>query len=108
MTGIGHDAARPGLGPRYLISDLGQFDWAGGRMRLVSYHAGITPERIQAKTGFDLDIVPDVHETPPPTDAELRLLREVIDPLSVRKLETLGGTARRELLQEILEKEDAL
>lgn len=108
VTGIGHSPARPNLGPRYLISDLGQFDWANGRMRLISYHAGVTPERIQAKTGFELDVAPKVYETPPPTDTELRLLREVIDPLNVRKLETLGGAARRELLQEILEKEDAL
>jgi hypothetical protein len=32
----------------------------------------------------------------------------VIDPLGVRKLEMLGGTARRNLLQEILAKENAL
>ena len=108
LTGIGHSPSRPNLGARYLISDLGQFDWANARMRLTTHHAGITPERIQAKTGFELDIAPDAHETPPPTEAELRLLREVIDPLNVRKLETLGGTARRELLQEILAKEEAL
>ena len=77
-------------------------------MRLVSYHPGITIERIQAKTGFELDIAPNVHETPAPTSEELRLLREEIDPLGVRKLETLGGSARKELLREILMKENAL
>ena len=38
---------------------------------------------------------------------DIRLLREQIDPLKVRKLETLGGTARKDLLREILEKEGA-
>jgi glutaconate CoA-transferase subunit B len=109
LSGMGHHPARRrGAGPLYLISDLGQFDWANGRMRLTTYHQGTTPERIQAKTGFELECAPDVHETPAPTADELRLLREVIDPLGVRKLETLGGSARRDLLRNILDKEGAL
>jgi glutaconate CoA-transferase subunit B len=109
LSGLGyHPARRRGTGPRYLISDLGQFDWASGRMRLTTYHPGAKPERIQAKTGFELEVAPDVHETPAPTADELRLLREVIDPLGVRKLETLGGSARRDLLRKILEKEGVL
>ncbi len=108
-SGLGHSPQRRrGSGPCYLISDLGQFDWANGRMRLVSYHAGVTVERIQAKTGFPLDIAPDVHETPPPTAEEIRLLREEIDPLGVRRLETLAGTARRDHLREILHREGVL
>lgn len=91
---------------RYLISDLGQFDWANGRMRLISYHRGVEIKRIQAKTGFELDIAPDVHETPGPTSEQLRLLREEIDPLGVRRLEMLGGAARRDLLRDILLAED--
>ncbi len=108
-SGLGHSPQRRrGSGPCYLISDLGQFDWANGRMRLVSYHAGVTVERIQAKTGFPLDIAPEVHETPPPTAEEIRLLREEIDPLGVRRLETLAGTARRDHLREILHREGVL
>lgn len=107
-SGLGHDPARRrGHGPHYLISDLGQFDWQGGRMRLVSYHHGVAVRRIQAKTGFELAIAPDVHETPPPSPEELRLLREEIDPLGVRRLETLAGTARRTHLRDILAGEAA-
>jgi glutaconate CoA-transferase subunit B len=109
LSGMGHVPTRKrGAGVRYLITDLGQFDWADGRMRLTSYHRGATIQHIQAKTGFELVIAPEVHETPPPTDDEVRLLREEIDPLGVRKLETLGGTARRDLLRVILEKEGVL
>jgi len=108
-SGLGHSPQRRrGSGPRYLISDLGQFDWAEGRMRLISYHPGVTIERIQTKTGFVLDIAPDVHETPAPTTEEVRLLREEIDPLGVRRLETLAGTARRDHLREILRREGVL
>ncbi|MAS33436.1 MAG: hypothetical protein CL610_05480 [Anaerolineaceae bacterium] len=109
VSGLGHVPLRKrGHGVNYLISDLGQFDWANGRMRLISYHPGVSIERVQAKTGFTLEIAPDVHETPPPTAEEVRLLRDEIDPLGVRKLETLGGSARKDLLREILEREGAL
>jgi glutaconate CoA-transferase subunit B len=109
LSGMGHHPARKrGAGVHYLISDLGQFDWAEGRMRLISYHAGVTIEHIRAKTGFELQVAPDVCETPAPSAEELRLLREIIDPLNVRKLETLGGAARRDLMRTILEQEGAL
>lgn len=104
-SGLGHDPARRwGKGPRYLVSDLGQFDFEpeSGRMRLLSLHPGITLARVQTKTGFDLIIPRVVPETIPPTDEELFLLREKIDPLGVRVLETLSGTARRDKLRAIL------
>jgi glutaconate CoA-transferase subunit B len=111
VSGLGHVAERPlrgGAGPRYLVSDLGQFDFANGRMRLTSIHPDTTLERIQAKTGFTFDIMPDYAETPPPTPEEVRLLREAIDPLGVRRLELLGGGARKDALREILEREGTL
>lgn len=41
----------------------------------------------------------------PPTEEEVRLLREEIDPLGVRRLECLTGQARRLALREIIEQE---
>ncbi len=109
LSGLGHESYRKrGAGVQYLISDLGQFDWSEGRMRLVSYHPGVSVEQIKKKTGFELTIAPNVHQTPPPSPKEVQLLREVIDPLGVRKLEMLGGSARKDLLRDILMKEDAL
>lgn len=109
VSGLGHVPHRKyGSGVKYLVSDLGQFDWAEGRMRVTSLHPGVTFEQVQRKTGFPLQIAPDLHETPPPTDEEIRLLREEIDPLGVRRLEMLGGGARKELLREILAAEGAL
>lgn len=111
-SGLGHHPARrAGHGPRYLISDLAQFDFVppgepdAGRMRLCSVHAGATVQRVRAKTAFELVIPRTVPQTEPPSAAELRLLREEIDPLGVRELETLSGAARRERLREILRAE---
>jgi acyl CoA:acetate/3-ketoacid CoA transferase beta subunit len=108
VSGLGHVPHRThGAGPVYLVTDLGQFDFADGRLRLTSLHAGATLRQVQAKTGFELAAAPDYGETPPPTAEELRLLREAIDPLGVRRLEFLGGSARREALREILTREAA-
>jgi acyl CoA:acetate/3-ketoacid CoA transferase beta subunit len=109
LSGLGHTPNRTrGAGPCYLVTDLGQFDFAEGRLRLTSIHPGATLAQIKAKTGFELDVAPDCGPTAPPSAEEVRLLREEIDPLGVRRLELLGGTARRDLLREILEREGAL
>jgi acyl CoA:acetate/3-ketoacid CoA transferase beta subunit len=106
LSGLGHSPHRlQGSGTRALISDFGCFDFLNGRMRLVSYHPMVTPERIQARTGFELDIPSEVAETPAPSDEEIRLLRERIDPLGIRRLETLSGSNRKRLLAEILTRE---
>lgn len=108
ISGLGHTPDRiSGAGPQYCVTNLGQFDWANGRMRLIAFHPGQSPDSIQVKTGFPLEVAPDVHETPPPTTEEISLLRETIDPLGVRKLETLSGGARKELIREILRQEAA-
>lgn len=105
-SGLGYHPERlHGAGPRYLISDLGQFDYANGHMRLISYHPGVSIARIQAKTRFELEIAAAVYETEPPTTEELELIRHEVDPLGVRDLELLSGNARRKRLREILAQE---
>lgn len=107
-SGLGHHPDRiAGHGPRYLVSDLGQFDFEpeSGHMRLLSLHPGVTLERVQAKTGFPLIIPSHIPSTPEPTAEELHYLRQVIDPLGVRTLEMLGGAARKNKLLEILQQE---
>lgn len=115
LSGLGyHPARRQGSGPCYLVTDLGQFDFApcetesgspDSRMRLISVHPGITIEQIRAKTGFDFLLASGLQETPPPTEKELRLLREEIDPLGIRRLESSSGAERRALLRQIIEHE---
>jgi len=106
LSGLGHHPARRrGAGARYLISDLGEFDFADGQMRLTHIHPGVTLEKLRSKTGFPVQVAPGLQETQPPSDEEVRLLREKIDPLGVRRLEFLSGTERREVLRSLLEKE---
>jgi acyl CoA:acetate/3-ketoacid CoA transferase beta subunit len=113
LSGLGHHPNRiAGRGPTYLITDLGQFDFGDNNspkahMRLTSYHPGVEIEHIQARTGFELEIAPDLHETPLPTSQEIQLLREEIDPLGIRRLEALSGIERRQLLMQIIEKESS-
>jgi len=109
LSGLGHHPERRwGAGPHYLVSNLGQFDFGGQGpngapvMRLVSYHPGSDIKTIQAHTGFELAIAENVQETPLPTTSELRLLREQIDPLGIRRLESLSGAPRRQLLHQII------
>jgi acyl CoA:acetate/3-ketoacid CoA transferase beta subunit len=107
-SGLGHYPQRKmGAGPRRLISDLGVFDFGGanGRMCLLTHHSHTTPQHIQSKTGFPLLIADNVRPTQPPSEQELKLLREEIDPLGIRQLETLRGAHRRRKLQAILEQE---
>jgi acyl CoA:acetate/3-ketoacid CoA transferase beta subunit len=105
VSGLGvPTAARPGHqpGPRLLISDLGVFDFQEGRMRLRSYHPGVTIQEIRDKTGFPLEVAADAHPTLPPSAEEVRLLREEIDPLGIRELERLGRAQRWLRMREIV------
>lgn len=115
LSGMGHNPARKsGCGPRYLVTDMGQFDFILEtendlpRMRLTSYHPGVTIAQIQARTGFELLIAPGIAETLPPSASELELIRNVIDPLGIRRLESLSGAERRALLHEIIQRENTL
>jgi glutaconate CoA-transferase subunit B len=103
LSGLGHHESRKqGGGPVYLISDLGQFDYESGRMRLVSVHPGVSIDKVVAKTGFEIEIPETIQETQPPSNIEIELLRKEIDPLGVRKLEMLSGHQRRIALRKAL------
>jgi acyl CoA:acetate/3-ketoacid CoA transferase beta subunit len=103
VSGLGHSQTRRGgAGPQYLVSNLGQFDFAEGRMRIVTIHPGVSLEKVRSRTGFHLETAADLRETISPTNEELTLLREVIDPLGVRRLETGSGSQRKRFIREIL------
>ena len=96
VAGAGNDSvAAAGTGAsryhdlRRVVTDLAVFDFAPdtGAMRLVSVHPGVTVDEVQAATGFELTVVDEVSETRLPTDEELRLIREVIDPRGLRDKE---------------------
>jgi hypothetical protein len=63
------------------------FESPDHRMRLRSLHPGVTVDEVVAATGFELVIPDDVPESRLPTDEELRLIRDVIDPNDLRTKE---------------------
>jgi acyl CoA:acetate/3-ketoacid CoA transferase beta subunit len=87
VSGVGTDKGVP-VQLRRVVTDLAVLDLGGpdGTMRLVSVHPGVTVEDVREATGFPLH-VEDVVETRLPTAEELRLIREVLDPKSLRDKE---------------------
>ncbi|HUR14243.1 MAG TPA: CoA-transferase [Mycobacteriales bacterium] len=87
VSGVGTDRGVP-VQLRHVVTDLAVLDLGGpdGTMRLVSVHPGVTVEQVQAATGFPLH-VDEVVESRLPSDEELRLMREVLDPRSLRDKE---------------------
>jgi acyl CoA:acetate/3-ketoacid CoA transferase beta subunit len=96
VSGVGYDRARA-LGPvasrfhdiHRVVSNKGVFDFEtpDHAMRLRSVHPGVSVDDVIASTGFALVIPDHVEETRAPTEEELRLLREVIDPAGLGKKE---------------------
>ena len=96
VSGVGYDRAAA-AGPeasrfhhlRRVVSNLGVFDFdtPDRRMRLVSVHPGVTVEEVRAATAFELVVPDEVPFTRDPTDAELDLIRNVIDPSDRRSAE---------------------
>jgi glutaconate CoA-transferase, subunit B len=71
-----------GRGPSVVVTDLGSYDFdpETGEMRLVTVHPGVSLDDVRAATGWDLRVADDLQTTPAPTDEELRLIREELDP----------------------------
>lgn len=90
--GGGLERERLGMtgGPQAVVTNLAVLDFEpdSKRMRLQSAHPGVTTEVVQDATGFEL-VEPDggVLETPAPTEEQVRLIRDVIDPDGMRKRE---------------------
>ncbi|MFD8528575.1 CoA-transferase subunit beta [Streptosporangium canum] len=109
VSGVGHDRAAE-AGPsayrhhdlRRVVTDLAvlDFDSPDHSMRLASVHPGVTVAEVVDRTGFPLAVPDTVPQTRMPTAEELRILREVLDPGSLREREvpapgpgTPGGPA---------------
>jgi glutaconate CoA-transferase subunit B len=72
----------PGSGPQLVVTDkcIFRFDETTGEMVLESLHPGVELAQVQMEIGWELKVTPDLRETEPPTEEELRLLREELDP----------------------------
>jgi glutaconate CoA-transferase, subunit B len=87
VTSVGHGSGgdsrlRLGLrgrGPTAVITDLGVLepDPETRELVLTRLHPGVTAETARAATGWDLRVAEQLETTDPPTDEELRTLREL-------------------------------
>jgi glutaconate CoA-transferase subunit A len=93
-----------------LISDLGIFelDPEQGRFGLVSIHPGIALDHVRSQTRGEFLIAEPLPYSELPSEEELRLIREEIDPFGIRQLEFVPGRERLALIQRILDAETGL
>ena len=69
-----------GAGPSVVVTGLGVYEFdESGEMFLATTHPGVSVEDVSANTSWKMRVADDLAETPPPTDEELRLIRE-LDP----------------------------
>jgi glutaconate CoA-transferase, subunit B len=72
----------PGAGPYRVITDLAVLGYHPHtkNMEILSVHPGVTPQQVQAHTGFELNVTDDLPQTLAPTELELKILRDEVDP----------------------------
>lgn len=73
--------------------------------RLESVHPGVDVQTVVENTGFQLDVPDDVPTTAEPSEEQIRLLREKIDPNGTVKFDFVSGKERLGYLQGILDAE---
>jgi glutaconate CoA-transferase subunit B len=73
-----------GGGPLAVVTNLGLLEPdENGEMVLTTLHPGATVEQARENTGWALKIADNLRYTQPPTDEELRILREELDPQGI-------------------------
>lgn len=79
---VERDAAKlRGKGPQAIVTDLGILEPdENGELVLTALHPGATPEQARANTGWDLKCASEIRTTKAPSQEELRILREDLDP----------------------------
>ncbi len=75
----------PNSGPYKVISTLALmgYDPHSKRMRVETLHPGVSKQDVIDNTGFEMLFVDEDTVTPEPTDEELCILREEVDPLGL-------------------------
>ena len=73
-----------GAGPLAVVTNLGLLEPdENGEMILTTLHPGATVEQARENTGWELKFVADLRYTEPPSNEELRILREELDPQGI-------------------------
>ena len=75
-------------------------------LEVLSTHPSVSIDTVQENTAFEIILARDYHQSEPPSDEELRLLRDDIDPLGIRRLEFIPSKDRTALIDELLTSEE--
>jgi glutaconate CoA-transferase subunit B len=72
----------PGGGPQLVVTNKAVFGFhqENQEMVLTSLHPGVTFDEVQAEISWPLKQASELGETEPPTDDELRIMHEELDP----------------------------
>lgn len=71
----------PGSGPYRVVTNLAVMGYhpQSKRMLLLATQPGVSVEEVVENTGFELLLAEQIEENPPPSQEELRILREEVD-----------------------------
>jgi glutaconate CoA-transferase subunit B len=72
----------PGNGPALVITDYGVFGFTRDTREMIlrEIHPGVTVADVKANIGWDVKVSRKLAKTAPPTEEELRIIREDLDP----------------------------
>ena len=92
VSGVGYDKVDPknaayrDLNIHRVVTNLGVFDFGGPdhTMRALSLHPGVTADEVAENTAFEIAGLADAGTTRLPSDEELRIIREELDPKGLR------------------------
>ncbi len=95
VSGIGYDkidasnAAFRFVNVHRVVSNLAVFDFGGPHhtMRALTLHPGVSADDVREATSFEVHGLDQAGETTSPDPGELQLIREVIDPKTLRDKE---------------------
>jgi glutaconate CoA-transferase subunit B len=76
------DLGMPGAGPVKVVTDKAVLETepGSGELILTALYPGIAVDEVRGAVGWNLRARTQLSQVDPPTDLELRLLREVLDP----------------------------
>ena len=80
--GTRRDLGMPGAGPVKIVTDKAilEPDAQSGELVLAALYPGVEVDEVRAGIGWPLQYRPALASVDPPSPAELRLLRDVLDP----------------------------
>lgn len=71
-----------GAGPQLVVTDMGifRFDAESGEMMFCGLRPGVPLEQVQKEISWPLKVAEDLETVDPPTEEELYIIREKLDP----------------------------